>query len=76
MPHILVIHGNCTGQMPHIRDDATLPPGRIVTAVIIAAVCLHSKAQKCKRHSKQRDNISVCSMEVGVLKVWNDIGTE
>ena len=63
--------------MPHIRDNATLPPGRIVTAVIIAAVCLHSMAQKCcKRHSKQRYNISVCSMEVGVLEVWNDIGTE
>ena len=26
--------------------------------------------------SKQRDNISVCSMEVGVLGVWNDIDTE
>ena len=36
-------------------------------------------AQKCcKRYSTQRDNISGCSMEVGVLKVWNDIhvGTE
>ena len=30
----------------------------------------------CKRYSKQRDNISVCSMEVGVLEVWNDIDTE
>ena len=28
----------------------------------------------CKRYSTQRDNnISVCSMEVGVLEVWNDI---
>ena len=30
----------------------------------------------CKQYSKQRDNISVCSMEVGVLEVWNDIDTE
>ena len=77
MPHILDIRGNCAGRMPHICNNAILPPGRIVTAVIIAAVCLHSTAQKCcKRHSKQRDNISVCSMEVGVLEVWNDIGKE
>ena len=42
-----------------------------------AAVCLHSTVQKCcKRYSKQRDNISACSMEVGVLEVWNDIYTE
>ena len=30
----------------------------------------------CKWYSKQRDNISVCSMEVGVLQVWNDIDIE
>ena len=44
--------------------------------LIIAAVCLHSMVQKCcKRYSKQRDNISVCGMEVGLLKVLNDIDT-